>query len=127
MQDTNVGGSGSGKTNALLNLINHQLDIDKIYLYAKDPYAKYHRLINKHQSVGRRVSLNTQMTRKMSTRVLKSIIQIGKVLIVFDDMIVVVTSNRKLHSVVTELFIRGPKLNISLVYSHTKRSLYEKM
>ena len=35
-------GSGSGKTNALLNLINNQPDIDKIYLYAKDPYeAKY--------------------------------------------------------------------------------------
>ena len=30
-----TGGSGSGKTNALLNLINHQPDIDKIYLYAK--------------------------------------------------------------------------------------------
>ena len=29
-----VGGSGSGKTNALLNLINHELVIDKIYLYA---------------------------------------------------------------------------------------------
>ena len=33
-----IGGSGSGKTNALLNLINNQLDIDKIFLYAKDPY-----------------------------------------------------------------------------------------
>ena len=32
-----VGGSGSGKTNALLNLINNQPDIDKIYLCAKDP------------------------------------------------------------------------------------------
>ena len=37
-----IAGSGSGKTNALLNLINNQLDIDKIYLYAKDQYeAKY--------------------------------------------------------------------------------------
>ena len=35
-------GSGSGKTNALLNFINNQPDIDKIYLYAKDHYeAKY--------------------------------------------------------------------------------------
>ena len=32
-----IGGSGSAKTNALLNLIKNQLDIDKIYLYAKDP------------------------------------------------------------------------------------------
>ena len=37
-----IGGSGSGKTNALLNLIENQPDIDKIYLYAKDPYeCKY--------------------------------------------------------------------------------------
>ena len=43
-----TGGSGSEKTNALLNLINHELDIDKIYLYAKDPNeAKYQLLINK--------------------------------------------------------------------------------
>ena len=48
-----VGGSGSGKTNALLNLINNQPDIDKIYLYAKDSYeAKYQYLINKREKVG---------------------------------------------------------------------------
>ena len=48
-----VGGSGSGKSNALLNLINNQPDIDKIYLYAKDPYeAKYQYLIHKREKVG---------------------------------------------------------------------------
>ena len=48
-----IGGSGSGKTNALLNLINNQPDIDKIYLYPKDPYeAKYQYLINKLEKVG---------------------------------------------------------------------------
>ena len=48
-----IEGSGSGKTNALLNLINNQPDIDKIYLYAKDPYeAKYQFLINKRESTG---------------------------------------------------------------------------
>ena len=37
-----IGGSGYGKTNLLLNLIENQPDIDKIYLYAKDPYeSKY--------------------------------------------------------------------------------------
>ena len=46
-----IGGSGTGKTNALLNLINNQPDTDKIYLYAKDPYeAKYQFLINKRES-----------------------------------------------------------------------------
>ena len=40
--------SGSGKTNALLNLINNHLDIDKIYLYAKDPCEeKYQFFIKK--------------------------------------------------------------------------------
>ena len=48
-----VGDSGSGKTNALLNLINNQSDIDKIYLYAKDPSeAKCQYLINKREKVG---------------------------------------------------------------------------
>ena len=48
-----IGGSGSGKTNVLLNLINNQPDIDKIYLYAKDPYEeKYQYLINKREKVG---------------------------------------------------------------------------
>ena len=43
-----IGGSGSGKTISLFNLINHQPDIDKIYLYAKHPYkSKYQFLINK--------------------------------------------------------------------------------
>ena len=48
-----MGSSGSGKTNALLNLINNQPDIDKIYHYAKDPYeAKYQYLIKKREKVG---------------------------------------------------------------------------
>ena len=48
-----IGSSGSGKTNILLNLIENQPDIDKIYLYAKDPYeAKYQYLINKREGVG---------------------------------------------------------------------------
>ena len=33
-----IGSSGFGKTNALLNLISHQPDINKIYLYAEDSY-----------------------------------------------------------------------------------------
>ena len=44
-------GSGFGKTNALPNLINHEPDINKIYLYAKDQHeAKYPLLINKQKS-----------------------------------------------------------------------------
>ena len=48
-----IGGSGSGKTNALINLINEQKDIDKIYLYAKDLCEpKYEYLIKKRENVG---------------------------------------------------------------------------
>ena len=46
-------GSGSGKTNTLLNLINQQHDIDKIYLYARDlNEAKYKILIKKRKEAG---------------------------------------------------------------------------
>ena len=55
-----IGGSGSGKTNSLFNLICHQLDIDKICLYVKDSYedvkdlyeAKCQLLINKRENTG---------------------------------------------------------------------------
>ena len=44
----NFGGSGLGKTNALLNLIKEQDDIDKIYLHAKNlSEPKYEFLIKK--------------------------------------------------------------------------------
>ena len=48
-----IGGSRSGNTNLLLNLTKNPPDIDKIYLYGKDPYeAKYQYLINKREGVG---------------------------------------------------------------------------
>ena len=40
----------------------------------------------------------------------------NKILIVFDDMIADMINNKKLNSIVTELFIRGRKLNISLIF-----------
>ena len=77
-----IGGSRSGLKNALLNLINNQPDIDKIYLYAKDPYeAKYQYLINKCEKVGLdhfkiiKLLRNIQMIRKIFTKILKIIIQ----------------------------------------------------
>ena len=46
-----VGGRGSGKTNALLNLISHQPDNEMIYLCTKDPFeAKYQLIINKKET-----------------------------------------------------------------------------
>ena len=80
-----IGGSGSGKTNALLNLINNQPDIDKIYLYAKDLYkVKYQHLINRREKVGvdhfnyPNTFMKYQMICQMSTKILKITIQIKK-------------------------------------------------
>ena len=49
-----IGGSGSGKTNLLLNLVKHQqIDIGKIYLYVKDPLeSKYQLRIIGRENVG---------------------------------------------------------------------------
>ena len=48
-----IGGSGSGRTNTLLHLINEQKDIDKIYLYAKDlSESKYEYFIKIRETVG---------------------------------------------------------------------------
>ena len=117
-----VGGSGSGKTNALLNLINHQPDIDKIYVYAKDPYeAKYQYLINKREIVALDHFKDPKAFMEYSKDVYKNIENYNpgkkrKILIVFDDMIADMINNKKLNPVVTELFIRGRKLNISIVF-----------
>ena len=46
-----IGGSGLGKTNAMLNLINEKSNIDKIYLYVKDlNKPKYEYLIKNHKN-----------------------------------------------------------------------------
>ena len=50
---TIIRGSGFGRANSLFHLISQQPIIDKMYLYAKDPYeAKYQFLINKRESTG---------------------------------------------------------------------------
>ena len=47
-----IGGSGSGKSNDLLRIIKQQLDVDKIYLYVKDPFeSKYQLLINRRKKM----------------------------------------------------------------------------
>ena len=113
-----VGGSGSGKTNLLLNLINNQSDIDKICLYAKDPYeAKYQYLINKREKVGLDHFKDPKAFMEYSNDmedIYKNIENYNtgkkrKILIVFDDMVADIINNKKINPVVTELFIRGSK------------------
>ena len=77
-----IEGPASGKTNVLLNLINHKPDIDKIHLYTNDPYeAKYQLLINKREitalfKLSKKLLLNTQMIGMIFTKILKNTIQI---------------------------------------------------
>ena len=115
----------SGKTNVLLNSLENQPDIDKIYLYAEDPYqAKYQYLFNKREGVGKNHFNDPKAFIEYSNGmrdVYKNIDEYNpykenEILTVFDDMIADMIHNKKLYSIVTELFIRGRKINISLIF-----------
>ena len=131
-----IGGSGSRETNALLNLIKQQDDINKIYLYAKDlSEPKYEFLIKKCESAGTK-HLNDSNTFIECSNIMDDVYQNidnynstrkRKILIVFDDMIVDIMSNKKFQAVVKELFIRCKKLNISLVFITYLIFLFQKM
>ena len=120
-----IGGSGSGKTNALINLINEQNDIDKIYLYARDlSEPKYEYLIKKREDVGIKHVNNSNAFIECSNTmddVYENIHDYNpnrrrKILIAFDDMIADIMTSKKFQAIIKELFIRCRKLNISLVF-----------
>ena len=120
-----IGGSGSGKTNTLLNLINEQKDIDKIYLYAKDlSEPKYEFLIKKRENAGIKHLNDLKVFIECSNTmddVYNNIDNYNpkkkrKILIVFDDMIADLMTNKIFQAIIKELFIRCRKLNISLVF-----------
>ena len=120
-----IGGLGSGKTNVLLNLIKHQRpDIDKIYLYVKYLFeSKYKLFINGREKVGIKTLKNPKAFIDYSQTiddVYENLEEFNatkkrRMLIVFDDMIADMESNKKLSPFVTELFLRGRKLTISFV------------
>ena len=110
---------------SLFNLINEERDIGKIYLYAKDQYeAKYQFLIDRRESTGLKHFNDSKAFVEFSydmDYIYNNIEEYRpnkkrKILIVFDDVIATMFSNKKLNPIVTELFIRGRKLNISLVF-----------
>ena len=120
-----IGGSGSGKTNTLFNLINEQEDIDKIYLYAKDlKEPKYEFLIRNCKNAGiKHLNDSKAFTERSNTMddIYQNINDYNpsrkrKVLIIFDDMIADIMSNKKFQEIIKELFIRCKKVNISLVF-----------
>ena len=94
-------------------------------MFAKDPYEdKYQVLINRRENIGVKHFNDPKAFVEYSNDmhdVYKNINDYNpdkenKILIVFDDMIADMINNKKLNSIVTELFIRGRKLNISLVF-----------
>ena len=115
----------------LLNLIkNQQRNIDNIYLYLKDPFQSKHQfLINGREKVGIKELKNPKAFIDHSQTFDEIYETLGKynstkkrkVLIVFDDKIVIkakkiLEANKKLSPIATELFLRERKVNISLVF-----------
>ena len=120
-----IGGSGSRKANPLLNLIEKQDDIDKICLYSKDlSEPKYEFLIKKCEDAGIKHLDDSNAFIECSNTmddVYENIDDYNpnrkrKILIVFDDMIADIMTNKKFQAIIKELFIRCRKLNISLVF-----------
>ena len=99
-----IGGSGSGKTNTLLNLINEQRDIDRIYLYAKGlSESKYEFLIKNCEDAGiKHVNDPKEFIECSNTMndIYENIDDYNpnrrrKILIIFDDMIADIMTNEK--------------------------------
>ena len=109
----------------MLNLINEQNDIDKDFLYARDlSEPKYEHLIKKREDAGIQHVNNLNAFIECSNTmddVYENIHdynpnRIRKILIVFDDMIADIMTNKKFQAIIKKLFIRCRKLNISLVF-----------
>ena len=96
-----------------------------MYSYAKDPFElKYQYLINKRGGLGINhfkdpkafIDYSYDMHDVYKNIDDHNLDKENKILTVFDDMIADMISNKKLNSIVSELFIRGRKRNISLVF-----------
>ena len=104
-----IGGSGSGKTSVLINLINEQHNIDKIYLYARDlREPKYEYLIKKRENAGIKHVNNPNAFIKCSNTIddvyqniddYNSTIKRKKINI-FDDMIADTMNNKKFQAII---------------------------
>ena len=92
-----IDASGSGKINALINLINEQDCVDKNYLYAQD-LNEYEVLIKKRKDAGMHLHLNA-LIECFNT---------------MDDIM----ANKKFQTIINELLIRCGKLNILLALAY---------
>ena len=114
-----------GKTSILLNLINEQHDIGKIYFYARDLNKPKYEIPNKkHKDAGIK-HLNDPNAFIECSNIMDDVyenindynpIRKRKKLFVSDDMIAYITTNKKFQDIIKELFIRCRKLTVSLVF-----------
>ena len=120
-----IGSSGSRKTNALINLINEENDIGKIYLFAWDlSQPKYEYLIKKREDAEIKHLNHPNAFIECSNRiddVYENITDYNRIrkrkkLIVFDEMIADIMTNKRFQAIIKELFIRFRKINISLLF-----------
>ena len=107
------------------NLIKEQDDIDKIYLYEKDlSEPKYEFLIKKCEDTGIKhlndpnayIECSNTMDDVYENIDNCNLSRKREILIVFDDMIAEIMSNKKFQAIIKELFIRCRNVNISLVF-----------
>ena len=123
-----IGPSGSGKTNTLLHLINDlnkTTSVDKIYLYAKDlAEPKYEFLVNNRKNAVIKhfndptafVEYSDDMNDVYADISNYNKKRENKMLIVFDNMIADIEYNKNFKKMIKELFYRGRKINISIVF-----------
>ena len=111
-----IDGSGSGKTNTLLNLISQQHDINKIYLYAKElSEPKYEYLIKKREDAGIKhledpnAFIECSNTMNDVYENIDDFNQTEKISIMFDDMIADIMTNKEFQAIIKELLIRCRK------------------
>ena len=117
-----------GQTNALVKKCvfkNQRPDIHKIHSYVKDPFKQtYQLLINWRENIEIKKMKNPKPFILYSQKIddfYENIEDFNpmkkrKVLVLFDDMIADIKANKKLSVFVTELFLRGRKLNILFVF-----------
>ena len=109
-----IGGSGSGKANALLNLMSQQGDIDKNYLYAKDlSEPKYEFFIKRQKNPGIKHLNYPNACIECSTTMDDIYENIDgfnpnrqrKIFILFDGMVADVMSNKKFQAIIKEFLL----------------------
>ena len=130
-----IGGFRSRKTNALMNLINEQDDIDKIYLYAKDlSEPKHEILIQNRENVGIKHFNDPNAFIECSNTMDDVYGDINdynpgikrKILVVFDGMIADIMTNKKFRAIIKELFIRCRKLKLVFITLYYLVFLFQK-